>query len=48
MDMPLPMDVETDSGTERIMLNKKGVVLNSTTLPQVDPEMFYLKKVVLE
>jgi aminopeptidase N len=48
MDMPLPIDVATDNGTQRMVLNKKGVEIKSATLPLIDPDMFYLKKVIIE
>jgi hypothetical protein len=48
IDMPLPVDVATDNGTQRMFLNKKGVEVKSATLPQIDPDMFYLKKIIIE
>jgi aminopeptidase N len=48
IDMPLPMDLTTDSGTTRIILSKKPVVVVSKTLPVLDSRVFYLKKVVYE
>jgi aminopeptidase N len=48
MDMPLPVDIATGNGTQRMVLNKKGVEIKSATLPQIDPDMFYLKKVIIE
>ncbi len=47
-DMTLPMDVVTDKGTQRILVNKKGVLVRSVTLPQVDPDCYYLKKLIIE
>ena len=48
IDMPLPLDILTDKGSKRVMVDKKGVVVNSETLPLVDPIVFYLKKVIYE
>ncbi|HAO46154.1 MAG TPA: hypothetical protein PLZ45_07265, partial [Ferruginibacter sp.] len=48
IDMPLPVEVDTDSGTQRLTLEKKPVTLTSKTPLQVDPKGFYLKKVILE
>ncbi|HMH22869.1 MAG TPA: M1 family metallopeptidase [Puia sp.] len=48
IDMPLPFDVTTDKGTTRMMLSKKGEIINSKTLPVLDSRVFYLKKVVYE
>jgi aminopeptidase N len=47
-DMTLPMDIVSDQGTQRIFLNKKGAEIKSATLPQIDPDMFYFKKVIFE
>jgi hypothetical protein len=47
-DMPLPIDVITDKGSQKIMADKKGVVITSATLPMIDPDMYYLKKVIYE
>jgi aminopeptidase N len=48
IDMSLPVNVVTDDGTKRIMINKKGVEIKSTMLPQIDPDMYYLKKLIIE
>src|SRR5579862_246243 len=48
IDMPLPVDVSTDSGTQRMTVDKKGLEIKSATLPQIDPDMYYLKKVIFE
>ena len=48
IDMPLPVEIVTDKGSQRVMVDKKGVVVNSATLPLVDPRVFYLKKVIYE
>lgn len=47
-DAPLPIDIKTDSGVSRLTIDKKGITVTSKSLIQVDPEFFYLKKVVLE
>ena len=47
--MPLPLDITTDSGTRRQLVdNKKGVTVKSTAMPLVDTRVFYLKKVIYE
>jgi aminopeptidase N len=46
--MPLPLEIVTDKGSQRVMADKKGVVINSSKLPIVDPRVFYLKKVIYE
>lgn len=48
MDMALPLDVKTDSGILKITTSKKGTVVTSKTLPEIDPSFFYLKKVIIE
>ena len=48
IDMPLPVDITTDSGTARTLLSKKPVIVVSQTLPVLDSRTFYLKKVVYE
>ena len=48
IDMPLPLEVTTDKGTTRIMVDKKGVTVTSATMPLLDTRAFYLKKVTYE
>ncbi|HXB07046.1 MAG TPA: M1 family metallopeptidase [Puia sp.] len=49
IDMPLPLDITTDAGTaRRVVDNGKGLVVSSSTMPLVDPKAFYLKKVIYE
>lgn len=48
LDMQVPLDIVTHEGRKKIMLDKKGVLVNSKTAIQVDPDVFYLKKVILE
>lgn len=47
-DSDIPIDVVTDEGKKRMMLNKKPVNINSKTLPRIDPDYYYLKKVIYE
>jgi aminopeptidase N len=49
IDMALPVDITTDGGTTRkVLLDKKGIKINSTTIPLIDTSIFYLKKVIYE
>ena len=49
MEMPLPMEITTDAGTSRRLVNNmKGIVVTSKTMPLVDSRAFYLKKVIYE
>ena len=49
INMPLPVDITTNEGTTKQMVdNKKGVVVKSTTLPLIDTHTFYIKKITYE
>ena len=49
IDMALPMEVTTDKGVSRELVdNKKGLVINSASMPLIDSRVFYLKKVIYE
>ena len=48
LDMTAPIDVQTDSGIQRIMVDKKPVTVSSKSLLIIDPKVFYLKKVIIE
>lgn len=48
MDMPLPLDIAADGTTKRYTIDKKGITISSKTLPIIDPDMFYIKKVIIE
>lgn len=48
MDMPLPLDIVTDAGTEKLVVDKNGISVSSKIPLQVDPHVFYYKKVILE
>lgn len=48
IDMPLPLDIVTDKGTQRMMIDKKGITIKSSSMPVIDPDMYYLKKVIME
>lgn len=48
IEMPLPLDIITDKGSQRIKVTKEGVTVTSSILPQVDTNMYYLKKIIIE
>jgi hypothetical protein len=49
LDMALPMEITTDKGASRELVdNKKGLVVKSESMPLVDTRVFYLKKVTYE
>ncbi len=47
-DMELPLEVNTDKGLQKITLTKGGTVVESASMPVIDPRVFYLKRVVYE
>lgn len=44
----VPIDIQTDKGSERVILNAKGIIVESSSTPIIDPKIFYFKKVILE
>ncbi|MBK8521099.1 MAG: hypothetical protein IPL54_09500 [Chitinophagaceae bacterium] len=48
MEMQLPINILTGEGTQRLMVDKKGIIVSSKTPIQIDPDVFYFKKVILE
>lgn len=47
-DHALPIDIVMNSGKQRMMVDNKGINLTNSTWPVVDPDGYYLKKVILE
>ena len=45
VDTPLPVEVLTEMGTAKFIIDKKGVDLKSNVLSQIEPDSYYLKKV---
>ncbi|MFM2139637.1 MAG: hypothetical protein RJA57_1944, partial [Bacteroidota bacterium] len=43
--MPLPVEVYTTEGKQRLLVGKDGIRVSSRTPPQVDPRGFYLTKI---
>ncbi len=48
LDMAIPLEVQSDSGVQRITVDNKGVTVKSKSLILIDPKVFYLKKVIYE
>jgi len=48
IDMPLPIDITADGVTKRYILDKKGITIISKTMPVIDPDTYYLKKLIIE
>jgi hypothetical protein len=45
---PLPLDVQTADGRERRIVDAKGITVKSGSTPVIDPDVYYLKRVILE
>ena len=48
LDMPLPINILTDTGIQRFVVDKNGITITSKTALQVDPDVYYFKKVIFE
>lgn len=48
LSMPLPVDITTSNGTQRLIVTGEGLLLKSTTPPIIDAKGFYFKKVSWE
>jgi len=48
VDMLLPLAISTTEGMQNVMVDKKGTKLKSDALPVIDPDMYYLKKIIIE
>ena len=48
MSIALPVDVTTDTGTKRMIIDSKGVSVESKTLPVIDQDTYYIKKITIE
>ena len=48
LDGPLPVQVGTPSGTRTEQVTNKGTTVTSHGWPQVDPNVYYFKRVILE
>ncbi len=48
IDMELPFEVITDKGSAMVKLSKTPVYLKSSSLPLIDPDIYYFKKVIYE
>ena len=47
-DGALPLDIVTDKGKERLTIDKHGIIVKSAVQPQIDPDCYYLKKLIIE
>ncbi len=48
VDMQLPLIIITSEGRKNIIVNKNGTAIKSTTLPVIDPDTYYLTKIIME
>ena len=46
--IPLPLEITTDEGSVKVMLDKTPVTIKSKTLPVIDPKGNYFKKVIVQ
>jgi aminopeptidase N len=46
--MSLPMEVTTDSGTQKLMIGKEAITITSKTPPTIDAKGSYLKKITIQ
>ena len=45
--MPLPVEIITDAGVQKIILDKKPLIIKSKTLPVIDAGGNYFKKIII-
>jgi aminopeptidase N len=48
LDMPLPIDVKTSGGTQRLTVTPQGIAIKSSAKPLLDPDGYYMLKEVNE
>jgi len=48
LDYEIPIEVLTSAGKQRISISKTPVMIKSATLPVLDLDVYYLKKVIVE
>ncbi|HLO83111.1 MAG TPA: M1 family metallopeptidase [Chitinophagaceae bacterium] len=48
LDMTIPVEVQTSSGKKVLQLSKKAVTVQSESMPIIDPDGYYLKRVIYE
>ena len=46
--MPIPMEITANGKTNRMVISKEGITVNSALPPQVDAKGFYLKKITIK
>lgn len=48
LEMALPLEIMTDTGIQKVVIDKKGISITSSSYIQIDPKGFYLKKIMME
>jgi len=48
LDYEIPIEVATSTGTQKIVISKTPVTITSASIPILDQDVYYLKKVILE
>ena len=48
MSIVLPVDITVDGVSKRMNIDSKGVILKSNSLPVIDKDMYYLKKITID
>jgi aminopeptidase N len=48
LPMTIPMEIQTSAGVQKFNLDDKKITVKSSTIPVIDPNVFYLKRVILE
>lgn len=47
-DMPLPIEIITHEGAKKLVLSKTDIEVQSTTIPVIDKNGYYYKRVIME
>jgi hypothetical protein len=48
LDMEIPVEVVTETGVQKVTLSKNPITIESGKLPIIDPDVYYLKKIIVE
>jgi hypothetical protein len=48
LDMEIPLEIETEKGRQTIRVSKDAVTIQASGALRVDPQGFYMKKVIFE
>jgi len=48
LDYEIPIEAITSAGKQKIVISKTPITITSTSLPILDQDVYYLKKVIVE